>query len=213
MDHPAQPMRSADQQHYRGTRQRKNGKWVAEICINGKNKWLGTYATAEEAARAYDKEAIALRKIHAKLNFPKQSTPKFDASSSHESSTSQNLKQPQLVPEAFFDEAQHSRMTLQPQPPSPVESTATARMDAPEHGEVQTNAYFGGVPDYAELSHVCFTPSPPWNDLYPYSDFLPLPELQDQWDDADVHRQENRTEPGLFIFLSFVLVSFSKSQN
>ena len=67
--------RSNSKTGYIGVRITDGGdKYQARITVNGKEKGIGSYGTAVQAAKAYDKEAIKLGRPLSALNFPKKAS-------------------------------------------------------------------------------------------------------------------------------------------
>lgn len=64
--------RNQSELKFRGVRKRKWGKWVSEIRLpNSRERiWLGSYDTAEKAARAFDAAQFWLRGRAGNFNFP-----------------------------------------------------------------------------------------------------------------------------------------------
>ncbi|KAL5980790.1 Serine/threonine-protein kinase/endoribonuclease IRE1 [Asimina triloba] len=65
---------SSSNNKFVGVRQRPSGRWVAEIKDTTQKirMWLGTFESAEEAARAYDEAACLLRGSNTRTNFVTQ---------------------------------------------------------------------------------------------------------------------------------------------
>lgn len=166
---------------FRGIRLRKWGRWVSEIRMPKcrAKLWLGSYKTAEQAARAYDAAAYYLKRPAAHFNFP-DSVSLIPPVSSHSPKQIKNAAAKYALGElTSTSPSLHSNNKQQPALVSPLQSSSVSEMEISSDQEAVWKSLLTGTDGAEGLK---LDKLPPINEL-PAPDLLPTPH--ERYNSAD----------------------------
>nr|QEP54306.1 dehydration-responsive element-binding protein 1G [Lilium longiflorum] len=143
---------------YKGVRRRNADKWVCEVREPNKKSriWLGTFPTAEMAARAHDVAAIALRGRSACLNFADSAGLPMP-----ESTSPRDIQRAAAAAAEAFRPSEEQRQAMSEEGSSVATATAAAAMSEADNVFDMEDGLEFGIQGYFDMAQGLLIDPPP----------------------------------------------------